>query len=159
VQQLLKVDINTPTPSPSYSLGLSRLIVRQCKVCRSILFTPLLQCEICFWPARTSLVQTWISTGQLFTAHPKPPRSLATYQSRFHPTQPAARGFYPLSPKSRYKIGHIPPPFPLEAGPLESRYEIWGALWAPPAGLVGARPTTAFWCILCSNQGIWWHQF
>jgi len=34
----------------------------------------------------------------------------------------------PLSPEFGYKIGRIPPLFPLDVGPLRYSYGVWGAL-------------------------------
>jgi len=39
-----------------------------------------------------------------------------------------------LSPKSGGKIGRISPHFPLEVGPLESSYRVWGSAVNTPSG-------------------------
>ena len=70
-----------------------------CYVCEAYVFLELLQVRPCKEERCGILPQDFYRTAVIHIA-------LAT------------RGFYP--PKSGYKIGRIPPPFPLEVGPLES---------------------------------------
>ena len=47
----------------------------------------------------------------------------------------------------------LPFPFPFfSEGPPNTARRSGGALWAPPAGMGGARPPNAFWCILVQKS-------
>jgi len=53
-----------------------------------------------------------------------------------------------LSQKSGYKIGRIPPPFPLEQDPLNAVMGSGEHCELPEQGLGGTRPPNTFWLIL-----------
>jgi len=61
----------------------------------------------------------------------------------------SARGFYP--PNLDTKLGAFPPSFPLEVGPLESSYWVWGA--------PRARPPNTFWAEIKASGGISFNDF